>query len=229
MRVVSVGWAWSYMKDGKKIFQCDLYISSALFQSFRFTEEEHQILKSLFGCDDEADSYTLRVPGSHWLGAWKFRMVSEWGDVGARLYHKLRAGIEPELAVYKTTGVGKTVSHTQELTVTLKCRDGDTDAYAVEKIEASRGHKVSSDYTMDWRQLAMEAASPIRTRTPPSLLFIRGHAKFEGQKLANIRSTARPKKKGIMMYTVYCPSMLLPYSHALHSKEGSHIYSTYIE
>lgn len=125
-------------------------------------------------------------------------MVSEWGEPGARLYHKLRDGLEPALAAHRASA-GKTVSQSQsqELSVTLKRSDEDTDMYTVDKIETCRGHQVVSEHRMDWKQLAMEAACPLRTRTPPSLLFIRGHAKFEGQKLANIRSTTQPKKKGI--------------------------------
>ena len=187
--------------------------TSAAF-SFR-ASDSHQILESLFVCDNEANSYALRVPGSHWLGAWKFRMVSEWGEVGARLYHKLRDGLEPELAAHRTTGAGKSASRTQELTVTLKRSDGDTNTYTMDKIEANRARQVNSDYTMDWRQLAMEGACPVRTRTPPSLLFIRGHVKFEGQKLANVRSTAQPKKKG-RIYTLYCHPYYYYYCTCIH-------------
>ena len=184
---------------------CDLYISSVHFQSFRFSEEDHRILKSLFSYDGDADGYALRVPGSHWLGGWKFRMVSEWGEDGAKLYHKLRDGLEPKLAAH-TPNAGKNAPQSQELTVILKRSDEETDTYTVDKIETCRGHQVTSEHRIDWKQLAMEAACPLRTRIPPSLLFIRGHAKFEGEKLAKIHSTKQPKKKGRIYITV---SMLI--------------------
>ena len=176
-------------------------MSSVSFQSFRFTEEDHQILESLFGCD-ESGSYTVRVPAGHWLGAWKFKMVSEWGENGASLYHKLRDGLEAELVAHRA-GTGSKAA--QEISVTLKRSDGDK--YAVDKVETSRTPQLSSDYTMDWRQLAMEGSCPLRTRTPPSLLFIRGHAKFEGQKLANIHRLPEQKKKGNPFKKVHYVSM----------------------
>lgn len=180
---------------------CDFYTSSDLFQGFRFTEEEHEILKSLLVHDGDDDSYTLRVPGSYWLGGWKFTMVSEWGEAGARLYHKLRDGLEPELAAHRASA-GRSIPESQELAVTIRRSDEERDTYAVGKIETCRGHQVISEHRMDWKQLAMEAACPRRTRIPPSLLFIKGHAKFEGQKLANIhsRSKTQPKKKGIHLF-----------------------------
>ena len=120
-------------------------------------------------------------------------MVSEWGEAGAKLYHKLRDGLESELAAHRETA-GKTLSQRQELTVTIKHGGEEMDTYIVDKIEAHRGPQMVSEHRIDWKQLAMEAASPVRTRPPPSLLFIRGHAKFEGEKLAKIHST---KRKGI--------------------------------
>ncbi len=178
-----------------------LHVNGVLFQSFRFTEEDHQILKSLFVHDGEANSYALRVAGGHWLGAWKFMMVSKWGEAGARLYHKLIDGLEPELRAHRESA-GKTSSQRGELTVTLKRGDEETDTYTVDQIEAHRGPQVVSEHRIDWKRLAMEAASPVRTRAPPSLLFIRGHAKFEGEKLAKIRSTTQQKRKGI--YDLMC-------------------------
>lgn len=175
-------------------FLSDFYINNVLFQSFRFSEEDHKILKSVFVHDGEADSYALRVVGGQWLGAWKFMMVSEWGEAGAKLYHKLRDGLESELAAHRESA-GKTLSQRHELTVILK--RGGEDTYTVDKIEAHRGPQVVSEHRIDWKRLAMEAASPVRTRAPPSLLFIRGHAKFEGEKLAKIRSMTQPKRKGI--------------------------------
>jgi hypothetical protein len=184
-------------EDGEKAqVSYVLYINGVFFQSFRFTEEDHQILKSLFVHDGDANSYALRVAGGHWLGAWKFMMVSKWGEAGARLYHKLRDGLEPELTVHRQSA-GKTSSQRQELTITLKCGDEETDTYTIDKIEVRRGPQVVSEHRIDWKRLAMEAASPVRTRAPPSLLFIRGHAKFEGEKLAKIHSTTQQKRKGM--------------------------------
>lgn len=182
-------------------FLSDFYINSVLVQSFRFSEEDHKILKSVFVHDGEADSYVLRVVGDQWLGVWKFMMVSEWGEAGAKLYHKLRDGMKSELAAHRKTA-GKTLSQRQELAVTIKRGGEEMDTYIVDKIEAHRGPQMVSEHRIDWKQLAMEAASPVRTRPPPSLLFIRGHAKFEGEKLAKIRSTTRPK--GITFYFCLC-------------------------
>ena len=157
-----------------------------LFQSFRFTEEDCEILESLFHRDDSG-GYAVRVPGGQWFGAWKFKMVTEFAEAGAKLYHKLRDGLEEELAAHKARARRNVY---QEITVTLTPSDVDEETYTVGSIGKSRLRDVSTDHHMDWGRLAKEGASQIRTRTPPPLLYIKGHAKFEGQKLANVPCTS---------------------------------------
>ena len=122
-------------------------------------------------------------------------MVSLWGEKGAVLYHKLRKGFEEAIAA--GTHEGRTHKASQEQRITVKRNEGGT--FTVDKIERllKRGHH-NSEHRINWRQLALEAKSSQRTVTPPTHLFIRGHSRFEGKKLANLLFTGRQSrsKKG---------------------------------
>ena len=116
-------------------------------------------------------------------------MVSLGGQSGASLYHKLRDGCKEALAI-EECGYNPLLEHH------VTFRRTDRDSYILDKIETNRS-QYKSQYTVDWNQLAVEARCPWRTVTPPPYLYIRGHSKFEGQKLATIHSThsqARHKK-----------------------------------
>ena len=131
-------------------------------------------------CD--ADSYILTWPAGC-PGIMKLKMVACCGEEGAALYHKV---LDVASASEQESTCG---SVWREQCVTLKQTDDNT--FTVEKTERKRTQGTALGH-IDWKQLAEEAVSQRRTLTPPTHLYIRGHAKWEGWKLA---TQAKPSRK----------------------------------
>ena len=141
------------------------------------------MLESLNKCEEER-CYKLVWPAG-WIGGLKFKLVSQWGEAGASLYHKLRDGLEEGLASVASEKVND--QGLSEQSVTL--RESDEGTYIIDKVEFKRVHRLSK-HKFDWSHLIREAKCHRRTIPPPTHhLFIKGHAKSEGRKLASVTAS----------------------------------------
>ena len=159
-------------------------MSVSVFQSLSFSDKEHKILQDVCECSD-ANGYVLTWPVGC-PGSLKFKMVTGYGEEGATLYLKIMDRVRET-----TEGSGNIL---QDQRVRLK-RTTD-NIYIIDKVERKR-RPLTSQHRIrtDWKQLTLEALCHKRTVAPPTHLYIRGHAKFEGGKLATLH-TQRSRKKG---------------------------------